>query len=149
MSADKISTALRHWSGYVRSKKALLDAGVVRSFKAPEADFAEWLVAKLLGGSLPSSKSHPSYDVVAPGKRVQVKSVCKAPGNTNGYIVTQKDRGNDPQTGASHYAFVFFNDLELDAAFVLPEEVVRRWSRRQIKRPAVEKHPALERLWPL
>lgn len=149
MPPDDISAALGHWAGYVQAKKALLQAGVVRSFKAPEGDFAEWLVANLLRGSLPASKSHPSCDVFAPGKRVQVKSVCKAPGNSNGYIVSARDRSNDPAAGASHYAFVFFSDLVLDAAFLIPEEVVRLWKRKQIKRPDVENHPAAIQLWPL
>ena len=149
MSTEEIAAALEHWSGYIRAKNALLEAGVVRSFKAPEADFAEWLIANLIGGSLPTSKSHPSCDVLAPGKRVQVKSVCKAPGNSNGYIIGAKDRSNDAATGASHYAFVFFNKLALDAAFLIPEDVVRLWDRMQVKRLDVENHPSTVRLWPL
>ena len=149
MATDKIAAALEYWSGYVRAKKALLKAGVVRSFKAPEADFAEWLVANLLSGSLPASKSHRFYDVLAEGKRIQVKSVCKAPGNPNGYIVNTKDRSNEATAGASHYAFVFFSDLVPDAAFLVPEDVVRLWGRTQIRRPDVEKHPSSVQLWPL
>lgn len=148
MAANNISEALIHWSVYVASKRALLEAGVVRSFKQPEADFAEWLVASLLSGSLPSSKSNPFCDVVAPGKRVQVKSICKAPGNPNGYIISAKDRSNDAITGASHYAFVFFNDLVLDAAFMIPESVVRLCARSQVRRVDIENHPAAMRLWP-
>ena len=147
MSGNDISLALNQWSGYVLAKKALMQAGVVRSFKAAEADFSEWLVAKLLGGSLPPSKSYPGCDVLAPGKRVQVKSVCKAPGNPNGYIVTAKDRSNNAAAGASHYAFVFFTDLVPASAFLLPEDVVRLWARGQIRRPDVENHPKGVRLW--
>jgi hypothetical protein len=146
--APEIAIALGHWSGYVQSKKALIEAGVIRSFKAPEADFAEWLVAILLGGSLPASKSHPAFDVVAQGKRVQVKSVCKAAGNLNGYIVNERDRVNDPNAGASHYAFVFFRDLELESAFLLPEDVVRAWHRTQIHQTDLLNHPLALPLWP-
>ena len=66
-TAADISAALDKWSGYAKAKKALLDAGVVRSLKSAEADFSEWLIARLLGGALPPSKSHPSFDVLAPG----------------------------------------------------------------------------------
>jgi hypothetical protein len=149
MSTKEIDAALEHWSGYIRAKNALLEARVVRSFKAPEADFAEWLIANLIGGSLPPNKSHPACDVLAPGKRVQVKSLCKAPGNSNGYIIGPKDRSNDPATGASHYAFVFFNDFALDAAFLVPEDVVRLWRRTQVKRLDIEDHPSTVRLWPV
>lgn len=149
MSDDKISAALVHWSVYVRAKKALLEANVVRSFKAAEADFAEWLVKTVLNGSIPTNKSNPSFDVRADGKRIQVKSVCKAFGNHNGYIVSARDRKNDATAGASHYAFVFFSELEPEAVFLVPEDVVRDWGQTQIKRLKLEKHTSSVKLWPL
>lgn len=115
MTSDEIAEALSHWAQYVNARKALLSAGVVRSLKASEADLAEWLVAKLVGGTLPISQSHPAFDVAAAGQRIQVKSLCKALGNPNGYIVTPRDLANDGVTGATHYAFVFFKDLVPDA----------------------------------
>jgi hypothetical protein len=147
MPGVDISAAITHWSEYARAKKALRDAGVVRSLKAAEADFSEWLIARLIGGTLPSSKSHPSCDVIGPGKRVQVKSVCKSADNPNGYIVSNRDRANDAATGASHFAFVFFNDLAPECAYMLPENIVRLWERRQIKRTDVENHEQAVRLW--
>src|SRR5690349_11421375 len=107
MPSHEIAAALNLWSGYVSAKRALLRNGCVRSFKCAEADCAEWLVAQHFHGTLPPSKSHPSYDVLAGGMRIQVKSVCKAPGNSNGYIVQQKDRSNPSTTGRTHCAFVF------------------------------------------
>lgn len=147
MAGVDISVAMARWSEYARAKKALQEAGVVRSLKAAEADFSEWLIARLLGGVLPSSKSHPSCDVIVPGKRVQVKSVCKSADNPNGYIVSNRDRANDAISGASHFVFVFFNDLAPECAYMLPENIVRQWERRQIKRTDVEKHPQAVRLW--
>lgn len=149
MSSDEIAEALGHWAQYVTARKNLLSTGVVRSLKASEADFAEWLVATLVGGTLPISQSHRAFDVVAGGQRIQVKSLCKALGNPNGYIVTPRDLANDSVTGATHYAFVFFNDLVPDAVFVLPEDVIRLWSRTQIKRQDLEGHIASVRLWPV
>lgn len=102
-----------------------------------------------MGASLPTNKSHPSCDVLAPGKREQVKSLCKGPGNSNGYIIGPKDLSNDAATGASHYAFVFFNDFELDAAFLVPEDVVRLWRRTQVKRLDVGSYPSTVPLWPV
>jgi hypothetical protein len=47
------------------------------------------------------------------------------------YIVTPRDLANDSVTGATHYAFVFFNDLVPDAVFVLPEDVIRNGAGRR------------------
>lgn len=47
--------------------------GIVRTENAPAGDYAEFLVAAALGGSL-APNSEKSYDVVAAGRRLQVKS---------------------------------------------------------------------------
>jgi hypothetical protein len=46
---------------------------VVRTENAPAGDYAEYLVAAALGGSL-APNSEKSYDVLAGGRRVQVKA---------------------------------------------------------------------------
>ena len=116
----------------------MLEAGFVRSFKAAEADFAEWIVSVVFDGELPASKSHAGYDVLAGDKRIQVKSVAKMPGNPNGYIIVKRDRGNDRKTGATHYAFVFFDELVPDAVFLVEEAFVREFPKTQIRRPDLE-----------
>jgi hypothetical protein len=135
-----IEKAASLWQEYARARQALLAEGIVRSFKSPEADFSEWLIAVLFGGRLPSSKSNRGYDVVTSDKRIQVKSIAKASDNKNGYIIDdQKDRGNNPKTGATHYAFVLFDELIPDSVFLVPEDFVRNFRKKQIKRSDLEK----------
>jgi len=136
---EEIQKVAPLWSKYVRAKRTLLQAKFVRSFKSTEADFAEWLVATLLNGKLACSKSHADYDVDAEGKRIQVKSVTKMPGNPNGYIIKPRDKRNNPTTGATHYAFVFFDELIPEAIFVVPESFVRNFNKSQIKRRDLDK----------
>lgn len=139
MDSNQIQRAARLWRNYTSAKRALLDGGFIRSFRATEADFAEWLVAWVLDGELPDSKSHPGYDVIAGNMRIQVKSVNKMPGNPNGYIIRKRDRQNDAQMGATHYAFVWFEELVPDVVFLVPEAFVREFPKTQIKRPDLEK----------
>lgn len=127
------------WAGYVSAKLNLLDAGFIRSYKAPETDFAEWIVAITWNGELPDNLSNPAYDVVAGDIRIQVKSIAKMQDNPNGYIITNKDRDNDPQYGATHYAFVFFDDLIPTEIFLAPESFVRTFKKKQIKRSDLAK----------
>ena len=138
MDSNRVQRAARLWRECTNAKRALLESGFVRSFRATEADFAEWLVSWALDGELPDSKSHPGYDVIAGSMRVQVKSVNKMPGNPNGYIIGKRDRQNDAQMGATHYAFVWFDELVPDAVFLVPETFVREFPRTQIKRPDLE-----------
>jgi hypothetical protein len=118
IASQEISAALQLWSDYVSAKQALLDGGFIRSFKSAEADLAEWLVAQVFQGELTPSKCHP----------------CKATGNPNGYIITEKDRSNNASTGATHYAFVFFDNLVPTIVYLVPEAFVRQWGKAQIKR---------------
>jgi hypothetical protein len=122
------------WANWVKAKHSLLSAGLIRSYKPPEADFSEWIVATYWKGKLLDNKSFPAYDVVAGDKRIQVKSIAKMPGNPHGYIVTKKDKKNDPYHGATHYAFVFFTKLIPDEIFLVPESFVRQFSKKEIKR---------------
>ena len=46
--------------------------GVVRTGNAPAGDYAEWLVAKVMGGEL-AANSTKSYDLVLRGEQLQVK----------------------------------------------------------------------------
>lgn len=138
MREERIQQAAQLWADYVRAKHALLATGFIRSFKSTEADFAEWLVAAVLDGRLPNSKSHPGYDVIAGDKKVQVKSVTKALDNPNGYIITKDDRNDSPGRETTHYAFVFFNELTPDAVFLVEEAFVRKFGKTQIKRLDLE-----------
>jgi len=136
-----IEKAASLWREYIKARQALLAEEIVRSFKSPEADFSEWLVTVLFDGRLPSSKSNRGYDVVTRDRRIQVKSIAKASDNKNGYIIDdQKDRGNKPKNGATHYAFVFFDELIPDSVILVPEDFVRNFGKKQMKRSDLEKN---------
>ena len=129
------------WQNYVTAKHALITSGLIRSYKSTEADLSGWLVAFFLGGTLAKSQAQKAYDVTAGRKRIQVRSYTKMPSNPNGYGIRQKDRSNNPKTGATHYAFVCFNRLVPDAIFLVPESYVRTFRKRQLKRRDLEDTP--------
>ena len=94
------------WNNYISARQQLIENKIIRTFNNPIEDFSEWLVANCLNGHLAINVNQRGYDVETRDRKcIQVKSIAKAPNNTNGYIVTQKDRKN---TFATHYAFVFF-----------------------------------------
>ncbi|MEA2575376.1 MAG: hypothetical protein QOH93_2674 [Chloroflexia bacterium] len=132
---------VRAWGDYVRARRNLEAASFARSHKAAEAELAEWMVQFALGGELASSRSNPGFDVVAGDMRIEVKSISKADNNKNGYKVRDKDIKNDPVTGATHYAFLFYNDFIPDALFLVPTHFVQRYRGGQIKRADLEKEP--------
>ena len=129
------------WQNYAAAKHALLEAGLIRSYKSTEADFAEWLVALALGGDLHTSQANPSFDVTTQDKRIQVRSYTKMPNNPNGYLLKPADRNNNPETGATHYAFVCFERLIPKAIFLMSEEYVRTFPRQQILRRDLDQTP--------
>jgi hypothetical protein len=62
--------------------ESLSRLGVIRTRRPLHADLAEWLVAQLLGGELAESTVQRGWDVLAGGKRLQVRSHSKAASNT-------------------------------------------------------------------
>lgn len=136
----EMKRAAELWLVYAKSKQALMDAKLIRSFKAAETDFAEWLVSLILGGQIVEDKCNPGYDVIAGSKRIQVKSLNKASDNRNGYLIHKvKDRKNDATIGATHYVFVFFKEHMPDIAFLVHEEFVRNFEGEQIKRQHLDR----------
>jgi uncharacterized protein (DUF433 family) len=129
------------WSEYVRARLDLQQANFLRSYKSAEADLAEWLVKAVLQGELVPNKSNPAYDVVAGDMRIEVKSINKMMSNKNGYKIKARDMQNSPDTGATHYAFVFFKDFMPDTIFLVPESLVRSFPRPQIRRADLEARP--------
>jgi hypothetical protein len=54
-------------AGYAATLAELKGRGVVRTENAPAGDYAEWLVAKALDGTIAGSTSEKSWDIDAPG----------------------------------------------------------------------------------
>jgi len=93
--------------------------GVVRTENAPAGDYAEFLVATALAGSL-AANSEKSYDVIAEGRRLQVK--CR--------VVSDRSRVGQPQLSP-------FRSFDFDDAIIvlLSDE---DYSVRQATRVPVE-----------
>jgi hypothetical protein len=58
-----VAELLGQYAGILRT---LRERGVVRSANAPAGDYAEWLFAKALGGTLVDNFSVKSYDLTLP-----------------------------------------------------------------------------------
>jgi hypothetical protein len=58
---------------YGQVLEELREREVIRSANAPTGDYAEWLVQRALGGKL-QPNSNKSADLIARGKKIQIKS---------------------------------------------------------------------------
>ena len=119
------------WNNYIVARQLLMDNQIIRTFNNPVEDFSEWLVANMTNGKLAVNVNQRDYDVETNDKCIQVKSIAKAPNNTNGYIVTTKDRENQL---ATHYAFVFFDNYVPTNIYLVSADFVRDYGKSQIKR---------------
>jgi hypothetical protein len=128
-------------ASYARILTELRRRGVVRSNNAPAGDYAEWLVAAALGGTLVAHFSVASYDLTTPdGQRVQVKA----------RVVADPPRGG--QTQSSPFRSWHFDQAALVllragdywplTAVLAPVEVVRAHARH---RPHVNGHVVMIR----
>ena len=129
MNAD-LTKGAEEWKKYVLEKNTLIETGVNRSYKSSVGDFAEWLVANYYKVSLPENKSEEGYDVEASNMKIQVKSIAKMKGNTNGYKISEKDKNNNI---ASHFAFVYFENLIPKEIYLTPVNYVTEFNKTQIK----------------
>lgn len=120
---EKDQTIADLLASYTRILVELRRRGVVRSNNAPAGDYAEWLTARGLGGTL-AGKSVKSYDLtLATGERVQVKARVISEPATRGQFQTSPFRSWDFELAA----FVLFRDTDyqVQRAILLPINVVR------------------------
>lgn len=83
-------------SGYTRTLAELRSRGVVRTSSAPAGDYAEWLVARALNGTVAEDKAAKSYDLTLPdGRLVQVKARVVTEPSTPGQTQTSPFRSWD------------------------------------------------------
>jgi hypothetical protein len=126
----KMEELISIWNNYIYGRQQLMDNNLIRTFNNPVEDFSEWLVAYCINGQLSINVNQRDYDVETNNKYIQVKSIAKAPNNTNGYFVTRKDRENKL---ATHYAFVFFVNYSPTNIYVVNADYVRNHPKSQIK----------------
>jgi hypothetical protein len=110
---DRVHATFRR---YVEARNALLgELGLGRqSNRDPLAEFSEWLVAALVGGTLAHSPVQRDWDVQAGNDRIQVKYLANPPG---GWINEHEIHTSPLMT---HYAIVLFEALLPTAVLVFP-----------------------------
>jgi hypothetical protein len=126
--------------------------GILRSVRAPQCDFAEWVVAELLGLKLMDDLNHPGYDALdAEGRTYRIEG-RKAP-----YLMsTTSFEVRAVETPFDFLACVFFSEaFDLRAVLRVPYAVVRelvslttdgfrfRWNSRMASDARLERI-----LWP-
>jgi hypothetical protein len=104
------------WGTYRDSRLYLLDTmGIPRSCRDPLSEFAELLVARLVGGTLADNRVQKDWDVASPMGRVQVKYLANPP--TGGWVNWHTIEPND---GMDWYALVIYLDLSPVAVYMFP-----------------------------
>lgn len=104
--------------------KLLAAIGPSDSQRDPLTDLGEWLVYRLMGGTLAPSRTQRGHDVISPtGERVQVKTLANPAG------VDRNAVGVEFKEGVDRFAVVLFEDF-------VPRAVVifRRGSLRELNR---------------
>jgi hypothetical protein len=105
------------------------------SCRDPLAELSEWLVNRLLSGTVALSRVQKGYDVLCPnGRRVQVKY----PANPGQKWVNEHHVRFDG--GADDYALVVFEGMALDAVVLFARETIGDVCGRLGKR-----HPGQDR----
>ena len=114
-------------SGYARTLAELRRRNVVRSNNAPAGDYAEWLVARALGGEL-AHASEKSWDVALPsGQRIQVKARVTSVPLRAGQLQTSPFRSWEFDTAA--FVLLAAEDYHVSRAALLPVAIVRLHAR--------------------
>jgi hypothetical protein len=118
--------------------------GVVRSNNAPAGDYAEWLVAKGLGGTLADTFSEKSWDVrLATNERVQVKTRVVSVPTRPGQLQTSPFRSWDFELAA--FLLLRAEDYTVVKAALVPVAVViehGRWRQHVNGHRDDERQPA-------
>ncbi|WP_147451130.1 hypothetical protein [Corallococcus llansteffanensis] len=115
-------------AGYAQVLAELRRRRVVRTNNAPAGDYAEWLVARALGGTLAEDNSVKSHDLTLPtGERLQVKARVISEPPKRGQLQTSAFRSWDFELSA----LVLLRDTDycVVRAALVPAEIVREQSR--------------------
>ncbi len=126
-----LSRVLAAFKRYAEVRNALLDELQLkrRSNRDPLAEFSEWLVAKLVKGTLADSPVQPDWDVLTPdGEKIQVKYLANpADSWVNEHYIHVSD-------GMDSYAIVIFEALLPQAVVMFPARNLAAVGNRLYKR---------------
>lgn len=108
---------LKSWSAYRDARLSLLgDLGIPQSCRDPLSEFAEQLVAALVGGTLADNRVQKGWDVREPnGDTIQVKYLANAAHGSwvNWHTI-------EPTEHQDWWALVIFLDLMPKAVYLFP-----------------------------
>ncbi len=141
---DDLMQGIRNWNEYAAYVKKLRAQSCIRTNRDPRTDFGEWLVATYYKVELPDNPNQKGVDLTVGKRRIQVKTINKAPTTQRqGYIIKSKDKTTD----ATHFAFVFFTDYKTDGFFLCDARFVSKFERKTIKREDLEGvNPMIEKI---
>lgn len=106
---------------YRVARRRLLDVlGLGTSNRDPVPEFAEHLVADILGGTLAPSRVQAAWDVETPAGKVQVRTLSNTGADVwiNEHVVRSVP-------GVDRYALVILEDLAVSAVLVFPAGLTR------------------------
>ncbi len=108
---------------YIQVRDTLKSLGVARNRKSIESQAGEWLVAKLYNGTIAENPNNTDWDVLADGRRIQVKTHAKSAANNNRHT----DLGYADDAGIDDLVIIVFTeDLKLKHFFNISwQEAVR------------------------
>lgn len=122
-----LAEGMELWVTYAVIREELRKEKLIRCNKDPQADFAEWLVAKVLGGTIVNNKTNQGFDVKAGDKMVQVKKTWKCAGNSTGILKNHLKLDCLEVQRPTHYAFVRYSaDGHPESIILLDYEQVRQ-----------------------
>lgn len=108
---------LKSWTAYRDTRLSLLHGlGIPQSYRDPLAEFAEVLVARLVGGTLAENRVQKGWDVREPnGSTIQVKYLANTSmgGWVNWHTV-------EPTEHHDWWALVIYLDLMPNAVYLFP-----------------------------
>lgn len=126
---EKIKLVKNGWIKYAQSRRSLLDSGIFKTQRLPEAEFSEWLVNILVNG-IPNRKHNEiGYDLECKGKRIEVKSVSRTSAGSIGYTIKKNDVLNE---NATHYVFVVFEDFIPKMIFEIEIKRMRNYQKKYL-----------------
>lgn len=114
---------------YAHTLTELKARGVIRSNNAPAGDYAEWLCAKALNGTIADNRAEKAFDLtLGTGETVQVKARVVSDPPSYSQLQTSPFRHWD----FDHAALVLLRDTDyrVHRAVLLPVESVERLAYR-------------------
>ncbi len=133
-SEEKLNVMNQHktvWQDYARARQTLLKSKIVRTYRAPEAEFSEWLVKILYNGNINYNSNEKGFDLACHEKVIEVKSLSGNRVGKFGYTLTDEDKNNEI---ATHFVFVLFKEFVPEMIFEIEINEIRKFCKKHLGR---------------